>query len=194
MHERYPHENTAALAAEFGLTVVQVHHRAGVLGLSKTKEFKSALSRANAVGQTTRFKPGNLAWNAGKTGWQSGGRSVDTQFKKGQTPLNRRAVGDLRTNSEGYVDIKIGPGPRQWVPLQRHLWQQHTGEAIGKDEAVVFKDGNKENMDISNLEKVSRGELMRRNSVHNHGPEIAQLHQLIGAINRQVNKRERSKK
>lgn len=187
--ERYPHEVTSVLAQEMALTVTQLHGRAAALGLSKTKEFRSALAKVNAVGLATRFKPGCKSWNDGKAGWQSGGRSGDTQFKKGAAPLNRRAVGDLRTNSEGYVDIKVAPGPRQWVPLHRHLWQQHTGEALGKDEAIAFRDGNKDNMDISNLEKVSRGELMRRNSYHNYGPEVAQIHQLRGAIARQINKR-----
>ena len=36
---------------------------------------------------------------------------------------------------------------------------------------------------------VTRAELMRRNSVHNRGPEIARIHQLKGAIMRQINKR-----
>ena len=58
---------------------------------------------------------------------------------------------------------------------------------------VVFKRGMftnvLEEITLDRLELVSRAENMRRNSVHRYGPEIASLHQLRGAVNRQINQR-----
>lgn len=42
---------------------------------------------------------------------------------------------------------------------------------------------------LENLECISRRELMLRNTVHRHGPEIAALSQLRGALKRQINRR-----
>ena len=42
---------------------------------------------------------------------------------------------------------------------------------------------------MKKLRVFTRAELMRRNTCHNHGPEIAQVIQLRGAVTRQINKR-----
>ena len=41
-------------------------------------------------------------------------------------------------------------------------------------------------------ELVTRAELMRRNSMHRHGPELARITQLRGCITRQINRRTRA--
>jgi hypothetical protein len=66
------------------------------------------------------------------------------------------------------------------------------GEYPPKGMALIFKDGNKLNCEIENLELVSRKDLMLRNNVHQYGPEIAQLVQLRGAITRQINRKEKN--
>ncbi len=65
-------------------------------------------------------------------------------------------------------------------------------DTVVRHHAVAFKDGNKQNIALDNLELVSRADLMKRNSYHNYGKEIAQLVQLKGAVTRQINKRERN--
>lgn len=132
------------------------------------------------------FRAGMTPWNKGSH-YVAGGRSAETRFKKGARPPNVHEVGHIRENSDGYLDIKVAPGKRQWVQLHRYNWKQHYGAFPHKDMAVAFKDGNKHNCDISNLELITRAELMRRNTCHNHGPEIAQVIQLRGALARKIN-------
>ncbi len=71
-------------------------------------------------------------------------------------------------------------------------WEAVNGP-LPKGHALVFKDGNKQNTAVENLELLSRAELMRRNSYHTNYPkEVAQLVQLRGAITRQINKRSKA--
>jgi hypothetical protein len=58
--------------------------------------------------------------------------------------------------------------------------------------ALTFRDGDKTNLSIENLELITRAELMRRNSIHNYGPEIAQLGQLKGALLRQIRRKSKN--
>jgi HNH endonuclease len=55
--------------------------------------------------------------------------------------------------------------------------------------ALVFRDGDKANMALDNLELVTRAELMRRNSVHRNHPQIVELLRLRAVITRKINQR-----
>ncbi len=133
-----------------------------------------------------RFNKGHIPWNKGKH-HASTGNSLKTQFKKGQKPKNHRPVGSTRITKDGYIEIKIAEGMRQWRLLHREVWKKHHGSYPTKGQALIFIDGNKRNCDILNLRLVSRTELMSINSVHNYPKEIVQLIQLRGAIQRKIN-------
>jgi hypothetical protein len=75
--------------------------------------------------------------------------------------------------------------------VHRLVWLA-AGREIATGHVVVFKDGDKRKFALDNLEMVSRADLMRRNSFHQYGPEIASIVQLRGAITRQINKRSKS--
>lgn len=77
---------------------------------------------------------------------------------------------------------------RDYVNVHWIVWRE-AGREIPKGMALVFRDGDKSNITLDNLELVTRAELMRRNSYHNHGPEIAELVRLRAIITRQINKR-----
>jgi hypothetical protein len=51
---------------------------------------------------------------------------------------------------------------------------------------VIFKDGDKANIVLENLECLSRRDLMLRNSSQRWGPEVFGLIQLRGALNRKI--------
>jgi hypothetical protein len=78
--------------------------------------------------------------------------------------------------------------------VHRIIWLD-AGRTIPPGHALVFKDGNKRNFDIDNLEMVTRQELMRRNSYHNNYPkEVGEVIQLRGALNRKINNRLKKEK
>jgi len=130
----------------------------------------------------------------------------ETQFRKGErrgvANENWKPIGTIATDTEGYQRIKVregNPGEatgfgnvRIWPLLSRHLWEQHNGP-LPPSHAVAFKDGDRANCSIENLELVSRAELMRRNTIHNRYPkEVVNTIMLLGAVKRKL--RERNEK
>lgn len=194
---RYPHEDTAAIAADLGVSVRKVYEQAAYHGVKKSAEYLSRL-RAEAarriweLGINTRLRKGLVPWNKGKN-HPARGRSAETQFKSGSRPHNWQPIGSERLSKDGILQRKMTDTNyqhRDWVPVHRLVWLA-AGRALPDGFVVVFKDGNNRNFDLDNLEAVSRKELMARNSVHRNDPEIARLYLLVGAINRQIHRQQR---
>lgn len=132
----------------------------------------------------TRFAKGDRAWNKNMKGLQLGGDAG--WFPRRHRPANYQPVGATRIVQDGYLEIKVAEGCRQWRAWHRIEWEKHHGP-IPKGCAVVFKDGNSEHRHIDNLECLTRSQLMKRNSVHNLPKELALIAQLKGALQRQIN-------
>lgn len=84
-----------------------------------------------------------------------------TMFRKGNVPINHRAVGSERINVDGYIEIKIAE-PNKWRLKHNVIWQEHNGK-IPKENVVVFLDRDKLNCDITNLKLIKRSELLIMN-------------------------------
>ena len=201
----YPHEPTMAIAARIGRSLTGVYRAATKLGIKKSAVFNASsesgrLTKLTAGGVTHRFKKGQTPWNAGTKGIVTGG--VATQFKKGcrsgQAAKNWMPIGSHRIDQDGYLRRKItdnGYAPKDWEAVHRLVWTQAHGP-IPSGHVIVFKPGRAtaklSAITLDAIECVSRQELMRRNSYHNNYPkELAQLIQLRGAVQRQINKRGR---
>jgi hypothetical protein len=201
----YPHTRTDEIAKRFGCAVSRVYNLAFRLGLKKSAEFLASpegcrFRRGYHVGWEYRFPKGHVPMNKGlrRPGW-SPGRMKETQFRRGErrgkAAENYQPLGTISKDSEGFLRIKVRDAEhgehtgfgnvKVWPLLNRHLWEQHNGP-IPTSHAVCFKDRNRENCDISNLELVSRQDLMKRNSVHKLPKELAQVIQLRGALNRKI--------
>lgn len=204
----YPDMPTAALARRLGRALSAVYQRAYALGLHKSAAYfaSPASGRTNGrQGIGTRFSKGHVPANKGlrRPGWGPG-RMKETQFKpgvrQGVAAKNWRPVGTILPDSEGYLRIKIREASKGeaygfgnvnvWPLLQRHVWQQAHGP-IPPGHNIVFKDGNRANCALDNLECIPRAEMMRRNSVHNLPKPLVQTVQLLGALNRQIRRRTR---
>ena len=193
LRQLYPSTDSATIAERMGIATSQVYHKAHKLGLKKSAEFYATrdAGRLNGVrGQQTRFKPGHQTWNKGMKGLDIGGKA--TRFKPGRKPHTWRPIGTERVSADGYLERKLtdtGCTRRDYVPVHRIVWRD-AGRDIPPGHALVFKDGNKRNFDLDNLELVTRQELMRRNSYHNNYPkEVGEIIQLRGALVRKINSR-----
>lgn len=195
--KRYQNEPTIAIAQDLKMTMNQVYRKAKSLGLKKSQEYLNSpaacrLRPGDNVGAGFRFKPAQVPWNKGLKGLQIGGES--TQFQPGQLPKNYKSVGSERISKDGYLQRKItdtGYPPNDWVGVHILIWEQHHG-SIPPGHVVVFKDKNKTNLALNNLECITRVELMKRNTHRNLPKELSQLITLRGAITRQIRKRERN--
>lgn len=188
----YPVTPTGELAEQLGRTRSATYQLAQRLGLRKAESYyaNGGGGRLNGTqGKSGQFQKGMTPWNKGVS-WAAGGSAADTQFKKGQKPHSWQPIGAKRDNG-GYLERKVtdtGYPPRDWRPVHILHWERHRGP-VPDGHIVVFKNGNKRDIRIANLECIDRAENMRRNTVHRLPKELAEIIQLRGALQRQINKR-----
>jgi HNH endonuclease len=202
LRDRFAELSAAELAALIGVGIKIIYWRAHVLGLRKSPEWVAERARQRSLqpghgGRENQFKKGATPWNKGMH-YVAGGRSGETQFRPGVRTGRAvelwHPVGTLRISADGYLQRKVNddhPIHKRWRAEHVLIWEAAHGP-LEKGMAVVFRDGNKQNFDLANLECISRGDLMRRNSMQRHGPEVAALTQLRGVLKRQINRRTRS--
>lgn len=183
---RYADEPSAVIAECLGRPVAAIQSKAKLLGLKKSEAFMSSplSGRLDGVrGTATRFQKGAPSWNKGKQ-FQSSGRSEETQFKPGGLPHNHVPIGTEVMATEGYLKIKVDE-PNKWEWTHRRNWEAAHGP-IPKGMALIFKNGDRMNCDVDNLELVTRSELMRRNSIQRYPPEIKDAIRLLGKLKRTI--------
>lgn len=198
MRERFPVMRTEDLARDLGRSYSSIAQRAMNLDLKKSPEWlltveSGRLLKGDTRGGATRFKPGQASWNKGKE-MPSRGRSIDTQFRPGMRPQTWVPIGTETLDKDGYLKRKVrddappGMSRKNWVFVQRLVWEQHHGP-IPPGHHVAFKNGDKTDIRIENLELLTQRAMMLRNTVQNLPKELATLVQLRGAVNRQINRR-----
>lgn len=176
-----------------GRPVSQIYGKAAGLGLHKNEEYLASpaacrLRRGDNIGANSRFQKGATPFNKGKKGWQAGGRAAETQFKKGNKPHTWLPIGSERLSKAGYLQRKVtdtGYPPRDWKGVHIILWEEHHGP-VPAGHAVVFMNRDKTDICIENLELLSRGELMRRNTIHRYPPALKSVIRLAGKLKRTI--------
>jgi len=130
------------------------------------KAFKRDLTRVQlrrygkrqgwVTGQDGKFKQGDIPYNKDKKGLTSRNK---TTFKKGNCPHNHTPIGTERlTTKDKYLKVKIAE-PNVWIFKHRKVWQDNNGP-LKKGQVLIFLDGNQMNCSISNIECVTRAELL----------------------------------
>jgi HNH endonuclease len=207
----YPHRPTAEVARKVGHSMSGTYQLARRLDLLKTAEYLASpaacrLRRGDNVGWAYRFPKGNVPYNKGlrRPGYAPG-RMAETMFKpgvrQGMAAKNWKPIGTIRGDHEGYLRIKVREGKkgeaygfgntRIWPLLNRHVWEQHHG-AIPEGHIVVFKDRNRSNCELENLELITLAENMRRNTIHNYPPELKEAIRAAASLRRRIRKREQA--
>lgn len=182
---------------------------AAKLGLRKTAERKREAWRdcgaeVQQHGRRHRFSKGHVPANKGlrRPGYSIGrGRMRETQFKSGQRSRNWMPIGSLR-DVDGYLYVKISDAPEppdkkggsspNWAKLHHKVWEDAGHPPVNsRTHALKFKDGNRRNCAIENLELITRRELRLRNSIHALPPDIKAAMIACGALKRVIGRRER---
>jgi len=107
----------------------------------------------------TAFKKGQTPWNKGKHDFRP---SKATEFKEGEL------VGEGHPSWKGGVQkpkddcVHLWNGANKRVRRPRLIYEKEHGK-IPKGFVIWHIDGDKKNDDISNLEAISRAEMMKRN-------------------------------
>lgn len=182
----YPNETAPVIAEKLGLPVHIIYCRARSLKLSKSDEFKASEKSGRisqkSFGEKYRFQPGHTTWNKDKKGVCFGG--VATQFKKGRLPHNYKPVGTERL-LEGYLYVKVAD-PKTWVPKHYELWKETHGQYPPKGHVLIFKDGNRLNITIENLQLLTRQEFMSYNTIHQYPEPLKDVMRLAAKLRRKL--------
>ena len=182
----YPTTMAKDLANRFNCSIAQIYHKQQNTGVNKSTDFLHQYYKSNFKGHSaTQFKKGMTSWNKGTKGVMMGG--VETQFKKGQNPHNTKPIG-YRSTRDGYTVEKTANGFKLVHVL---LWESINGP-VPKGFFVVFKDRNKANITLDNLELIDRHEHMRRNTVHNLPEELREVLHIKKSITRKINQIEKN--
>jgi len=159
----YPCTMAKDLAKRFGCTVAQIYHKQQNTGVNKSTDFLNDYYKANFKGYPR------------------------TQFKKGQAPHNTKPIGH-RSYRDGYLVEKTEKGFKFVHVL---MWEAANGP-VPKGLFVVFKDRNKANIALENLELIDRQEHMRRNMIHNLPTELKEVLHIKKSITRKINQLEKN--
>jgi hypothetical protein len=202
MRVRYPHEPTPTVARELRRTVESVYARADKLGLKKSAAYLSSphacrLRRGDNVGARFRYRKGHVPANKGlrRPGWGPG-RMKEHQFREGMRSGRAASlympIGSTRL-IDGYVYQKISDIPNvpytvNWKPQHHLLWAAAHGP-VPPGHALAFKNGDRTDVRLDNLECIPRRELMLRNTVHNYPKPLAETIQLLGALTNRIRRR-----
>lgn len=198
LRKHYPHKRTEDLVKVIGRDLRSIYAKAAELQIRKSAAFLASPASGRTSGRQgigTRFEKGNSAWNKGLKGIDiAGPRGRATQFKPGSRPHNWQPIGHERVTDDGIKQRKMtdtGVTGADYVPLHVLLWIEHNGP-FPSGSIIAFKDKDRNNITIENLECLTRAQLMLRNSYHTRYPkEVANLIQLRGALQRQINRREK---
>lgn len=160
--ELWPVCTRAALAEQFGVSVGVVYRRAKQLGLPIN-------SRPHHT----------AAANAARANIDLGRRI--------------RPIGAERVDKDNVLYRKVsstGEKRKDWRPVHLLNWEAEHGP-VPDGHILVFVDGDKENLALSNLMLIDRAENMARNSVARYGPEIQSIAITLGKFKSKLKKLER---
>lgn len=192
----YPDTPAKDIAEKLNCSVSGVYKKASDLGLKKSISFLSSPKSGRLNGKqggSTRFEKGRTPWNKG-TAYRAGGRSVETQFKRGQSSHNHAPIGSYRIDPHGTLQRKIsnekGANNKRWRSVHELIWIEANGP-VPTGHIVVFKPGMKstelEKITLETIECLSRSEHIRRHSLHNYPTHIKAAILARGALNRKIN-------
>ncbi len=171
-------EITEAFNARFDVVVTVKKIR----GITRNRKMLS--------GRTGCFKEGGVSWNKGTKGLMKANK---TSFKKGHKTDNKASIGTERlTSIDKYIKVKVAQ-PNVWELKHRLLWENANG-AIPPGQCVVFKDGDRTNCSIDNLDLIDRGTLAQYNKQQgsSYPPELRTPIRTLAAIKCTQNRRLRA--
>lgn len=185
---KYPDSHINELCALLGRTSKSIYMKATIMGISKSDKYmeESKKCRIEMLTRTnidTRFKKGCIPHNKGikmSSKWYE--KAKHTFFKKGNVPANIKYDGHERIQVDGYTSIRVNG---KYVYKNRYLYEK-SGNVIPDGYKVVFKDGDKSNFDLDNLECISSKEMMSRNTIHMYPKRLKELIILNNKLKRKI--------
>lgn len=184
LKKEYPFKSAEKVAVILGCSTRTAWNKAFDLQIKKDRSYYiEAGKRLEKAGEPHRIQKGYVPKSKGKKveEWMTDEQLTNFEkrkFKKGQTPHNALEDFEIRkhnskSRNQQYLFIKL-PNKNKMVLYHKYLWELNNGK-VPKGKCLIFKDGNTENCDLSNIECITIEENMKRNSIHNYPMEIKDL-------------------
>ena len=144
-------------------------------------------SRKNKLGLHSgivggQFQKGHVPFNKGTKGLIKPNK---TSFKKGNIPANHKPIGSERISKDGYIEIKIQDGQlnKNWQLKHRYIYEKEYGP-IPDGYNIIFLDGDRQNLELSNLKLVSKAEdlIMNKRQLFTNDKELTTTGTLIAKV------------
>lgn len=187
----YPKQSAKEIAESLNISINRIYNKAFTLGLKKSDQYIQEEKirqgeRLRIIGVQSRFTKGRIPANKGqKMTVEQYQKCQATMFQKGHDPHNTRYDGHERIcKKDGYILIRTMKG--KYALKHRLIWEQANG-AIPKGMILYFKDNNKQNLSLDNLELITKQENLKRNRT-NHFALPANLKNLVKAKNKLTKK------
>lgn len=196
IRQLYPNNYVIDVAKKMNLSVNQIYNRAFILGIKKSPEWmKSELKiqaeRLKVIGVKGRFKPGQIPVNKGqKMSSEVYEKAKATMFKPGQKPKNTKWNGYERVTVDDYIQVRVSE--RKFKMKHKMIWEEANGK-LPEGMIVVFKDKNRRNFAIENLEAITYAENMKRNTLSKYPSELKQLIKLNNKLKTQLKPKKNEK-
>ena len=207
MRAEYGRTPTRELAARIGVTPGAINQRAKKLGLDAGRSVWTPDRIAQLRGLYATHSAQEcadlmgLAYKQVVHGVKRAGLRKSREWKVARMrEANQQGIGGGQhtrfapghtTWNAGMTGLDIGHKPTDWRWIHHLVWEA-AGREIPPGHALTFRDGDKRNAALDNLELLSRAELMARNSVHRYPEHIVKAVQALGVLNRQINRRARA--
>lgn len=186
----YPYIPAKAIGDYLGWTTSQVYNRTSRIGVKKDPKVKQQMAKKLflTAGNQTRYEKGHQPYNKGKKCPNLLlSNAAKTMFKPGRKPHNTKAFNaiTIRTDTSGrkYYYSKIKDG--LWVLTHRLMWEQANGHIPAKH-IVRFIDGNRMNLELSNLECIPMSENAARNTIHRFPDDLKKVIRLKAKLNKHI--------
>lgn len=197
----YPHHRSRDIAERLGVSAGVLASKAQHMGLSKTKAIRT-LMQQNACRERLANRPESFAFQKGMVPWNKGkpmpynANSAATQFKVGDVSIKALPVGTVRTRKMSGVECAMQKTaePSTWRPLHELVWEEVHAQPYPAGHVMTFRDGNRHNVQPSNLHAMSRGDFVRIASPLCNGtqsPQLLQIYYMRGALIRALNRAEK---
>lgn len=191
----YADHGTDQVARQLGRTTYAVYRVAQRMGLKKSAaylatEASGRMRPGDTRGAASRFTKGQASHNKGrKLSPEQYARMAPTMFRKGHMPHTTKVDGhiSLRRDAHGREYLWVRTGLGRWKHLHRHLWEAAHGP-VPAGHVVTFKDGDRANCVLANLEMVTSAERMRRTTIMNLPKDLRHAIWALGRLRKTLEK------
>lgn len=189
----YPNMFAEDVAKLFNCRVRSVYNLASQMKVKKSIEWQRQELQRQAVrlkiaGKEGRFKPGQIPANKGqKMDSEQYEKCKVTMFTTGHKPHNIKWNGYERVSKDGYTEVRVAE--KIFKLKHRIIWEQTYGP-IPDGMIIIFKDKNKQNFDIANLEMITKQESIARNRMTNYPPKLRNLIKLNNKLKKKLNEKQ----